>query len=524
MFAFISTRLRNKIAILPVSAVLFMSLFSLVYFPSNKRAELEKVLSEQVTATTDMLAYGLGVALDSDRFDAIAPGFDAAKNVGAVSYILIYDKNSSYLNGYNPDSVAVDTVYKGNDGRPVQKGRFLEKATSISFAGKSYGKVVVGVTMKSINDGVRRSFVLLLVIALCTVALAFIVSTLFSLRIVKPLQEVQTSMDALGKRNLTRLCTVDTSDETAVMAASVNSAIESLRSSVSVTSNGAGQISKAIVSLSAVSETMTANSAVLAEKSQTVGTSIKVVTDKIEMIKTASNEASESVNTLAASIEEMHASLNEVARSCVDESRITKDASVKAGGARELMAELGKAIKEITTINDVIENIAQQTNLLALNATIEAASAGEAGRGFSVVANEVKELSRQTAEATSKIAAQIDNIQHRTGNAISSIEEIAGVVSEIDTISTTIATAVEQQSVTVSQIASISGKTSTNTGMISADVVKWANEMEQIASGFRTVDEAAAVSTQSADTIQQSMKELQQLSIDLTNAVKQFVV
>lgn len=524
MFAFIKTRLRNKIALLPVSSVIVMSLFSLFYFPSNKRVELQRVLSEQVTATTDLLAYGLSVALDADRFDAITPGFDAAKNVGAVSYILIYDKENTFLNGYNPKNNPIDTIYKGTDAKPQKRGDFLEKASNITFNGKSYGMVVVGVSMLSINADVQKSFVLLLIFAVILVLVSYVVAQMVSSRIVKPLQAVQNAMDALGKRDLTRHCTVDTVDETAAMAASVNAAIESLRSSVSVTSNGAGMISKAITTLSSISDTMASNSTVLSQKSQVVGRSIKVVTDKIDTIKDASNEASGSVLTLASSIEEMHASLNEVAKSCVEESRITNDASVKAADARSVMAELGKAIMEITTINDVIENIAQQTNLLALNATIEAASAGDAGKGFSVVANEVKALSRQTAEATSRIAAQIENIQAKTGNAVTVIDAIASVVSEVDTISRTIAAAVEEQSATISEIASISGRTSKSTGMISADVSKWADELEQISSGFLTVDEAAAVSTQSADSIEQSVKELQQLSIDLTNAVKQFVV
>ena len=96
MFAFFSTRIRNKIALLPVIAVLVMTIFTLIYFPTNKKTELQNVLSEQVTATADLLAFGLGVALDSDRFDAIAEGFDVTKGVGAVSYILIYDNANNF--------------------------------------------------------------------------------------------------------------------------------------------------------------------------------------------------------------------------------------------------------------------------------------------------------------------------------------------------------------------------------------------------------------------------------------------
>ena len=524
MFAVIKTRIRNKITLLPVSGVLLIGIFCLFYFPSNKKTELEKVLSAQAVATADLLAYGLGVALDSDRFDAITPGFDVAKNVGAVSYILIYDKENNYLNGHNPDSVPIDSIYSGNENDVRTKGDFFEKAAVIQFKQKAYGKVVVGLSRAIVDANVRSSFQLMLVIVAGAVLLSFFVSSMVSKRIVLPLLAVQNAMDALGKRDLTKECKVDTSDETAAMASSVNAAIESLSKSVSVTSKSAGSVQKAVTSLSTVAETMATNSSDLSDNSKTVGNSIKVVTDKIETIRSASNEASGSVGTVASSIEEMHASLNEVAKSCVSESTMSKDASDKANNARELMAALGNAIKEITNINDVIENIAQQTNLLALNATIEAASAGEAGKGFSVVANEVKELSKQTAEATERIDAQIRNIQTKTQKAIVSIDEIATIVAEVNTISNTIATAVEEQSTTISQIAMISGKTSSSTESISKDVGQWADEMTRISTGFERVDEAASISISSAETIRQSIQELQLLSADLTNTVKEFSI
>src|SRR6185312_6693486 len=100
----------------------------------------------------------------------------------------------------------------------------------------------------------------------------------------------------------------------------------------------------------------------------------------------------------------------------------------------------------------LINDIASQTNLLALNATIEAARAGEAGRGFAVVASEVKSLANQTAKATEDIAAQIGQIQTATGEAVEAIRGIAGTIGEINQISTSIASAVEEQGVATREI------------------------------------------------------------------------
>ena len=113
---------------------------------------------------------------------------------------------------------------------------------------------------------------------------------------------------------------------------------------------------------------------------------------------------------------------------------------------------MGESSAEIGQVIKVITSIAQQTNLLALNATIEAARAGEAGKGFAVVANEVKELAKQTAKATEDISQKITAIQDDTKRAVDSIGSITAVIHQINDISSTIATAVEEQSATTNEM------------------------------------------------------------------------
>ena len=524
MFDFFKKRIRNKIAVLPVTLVLIMTIFSLIYFPANKRNELLGVLNEQVTSISDLLAFGLGVALDTDRFDAIGEGFNVAKGVGAVSYILIYDNSNKFLSGYNPDSINIEEKLQSFNNEPVKKGSYIEKASRIKFGEQQYGTIIVGISLSSVNSDVLSSFLLLLVFGVVLVVISIFATLVFSSRIVQPLESVQSAMKSLGNRDLTQHCKVNTSDETAIMAESVNTAIDSLRQSMSVTSNGADRISNAVKTLSLVSEKMISDSSKMSEKSQSVTKTISSAKKRIENMQNSSKEVTTSIQTVAASIEEMNSSLNEVAKNCSNESHIVSSASSKAITAQSVMQELGVAAREITTINDVIDNIARQTKLLALNATIEAASAGEAGKGFAVVAQEVKNLAQQTAEATSKIANQIEGIQEKTENAVSVITEITSVIEEIDTISQSIVAAVEEQSVTVAEIANIGSKSSTNAEAISSDVTAWAEEMRHISEGFLTVDESASASSEAASDIENSVKELQQLSQELTNTVNQFVL
>ena len=197
----------------------------MIYFPLTK-TELQNVLSEQVTATADLLAFGLGVALDSDRFDAIAEGFDVTKGVGAVSYILIYDNANNFLSAYNPDSIKISESRTDFSHKPVKNGEYLEKATKIRFGKQAYGTLVVGVSIASIDANVRSSFLLLLAIGAGLIVLSILVSLVFSSRIVEPLTSVQNAMNALGCVILQSIV-VNTADETAQMAESVNTAIDS---------------------------------------------------------------------------------------------------------------------------------------------------------------------------------------------------------------------------------------------------------------------------------------------------------
>ena len=164
-------------------------------------------------------------------------------------------------------------------------------------------------------------------------------------------------------------------------------------------------------------------------------------------------------------------------------------------------AEIGEVVKVITSI-------AQQTNLLALNATIEAARAGEAGKGFAVVANEVKELAKETAKATEDISRKIKAIQTDTEGAVSAIAHIATIIGQINDIQTTIASAVEEQSVTTNEISRNLANAATGSNEISGIVVG--------------VAEAAQSTTKGALDTQQSARTLERMASELGDLIGQF--
>ncbi len=171
-----------------------------------------------------------------------------------------------------------------------------------------------------------------------------------------------------------------------------------------------------------------------------------------EELASSAKVASENVSTVASATEELSASINEIHTQVSTSNSIARSSAEKSEATSQVMSRLQESATKIGDVVELIQNIASQTNLLALNATIEAARAGEAGKGFAVVAAEVKNLSNQTAAATDEIAGHIQGVQQSIGETVSSIGEISKTVQQMNSISASIAAAMEEQSAAMKEI------------------------------------------------------------------------
>ncbi|WP_300381373.1 methyl-accepting chemotaxis protein [uncultured Alcanivorax sp.] len=224
----------------------------------------------------------------------------------------------------------------------------------------------------------------------------------------------------------------------------------------------------------------------------------------ISAVRTA-EDINENVQAVSSGIEEMGASIKEIAKNATDAARVADEAVSIAEGTNTTISSLGTSSAEIGKVIKVITGIAQQTNLLALNATIEAARAGDAGRGFAVVANEVKELAKETGRATEDIGQKIEAIQVDVKGAIEGIARISEVIHHISQVQGSIASAVEEQTITTNEM-----------GRRVADAAKGTNE---VAGNIGGVAEAAKSTNAGVDSMRQAATDLAKLAADLQTLV-----
>ncbi len=242
----------------------------------------------------------------------------------------------------------------------------------------------------------------------------------------------------------------------------------------------------------------------LTSVSQQMSAAAEQTTAQANLVSAAAEQVSRNASTVSGSIENLVLSIHEIAKSAQDAASVAKQAVELAGTASTTMDALGRSSAEIGKVVKVITSIAEQTNLLALNATIEAARAGEAGRGFAVVANEVKDLARETARATEDIGAKIEAMQSDTQRAVSNIGGIRDVIESIDALQTRIAAAVEEQSVTTSEISRNIGEATTGSSEIAENIMQVAQAAQSTAEGATNTQ----VSSQELSRMAQALQRL----------------
>jgi methyl-accepting chemotaxis protein len=296
--------------------------------------------------------------------------------------------------------------------------------------------------------------------------------------------------------DLTKEISVNGGDPIGQMGEGLSRFFRNLRESVQQITQNAQSVGASAEELTSISQHMAGN----AEETAT----------QANVVSAASEQVSKNVEIVASGSEEMLASIREISKSANESARVAKNAVTVAENTNKTISKLGESSIEIGKVIKVITSIAQQTNLLALNATIEAARAGEAGKGFAVVATEVKELAKATAKATEEIGQKIEAIQGDTKDAVKAIAEISAIISQINDISNTIASAVEEQTATTNEI-----------GRNVSEAARGSNEIAKNISGVAV---AARSTTSGANDTQLAAKNLSEMASQLQGLVSKFKI
>ncbi len=328
-------------------------------------------------------------------------------------------------------------------------------------------------------------------VAAGAIALMLLIGTIITRGIVTPLRHTAELLETVARGDLTVRMEEHGTDEVGRMATALNTALDSLRSTIASIGESAESLAGSSEELTSVSQQMGANAEETAAQSG--------------VVSAAADQVSSNVQTVAAGSEEMSASIREIAKNTAEATRVAATAVQVAEATNLTISKLGISSAEIGQVIKVITSIAEQTNLLALNATIEAARAGEAGKGFAVVANEVKELAKETARATEEIGKKIAVIQGDTEGAVAAIRQVGTIIGQINDIQTTIAGAVEEQAATTAEI-----------GRNVSDAARGSAEIAQNITG---VAQAAQSTASGATQTQASSAELARMATELQRLV-----
>lgn len=354
------------------------------------------------------------------------------------------------------------------------------------------------------------------------VTVSIFLGLVISRAITKPVDEAVAFAEKMSNGDFSQNLYTERKDELGLFIIALNQMANQLKDTIQNVVSGINTLSDSSTELATISEQLTSEAENTSDKSDAVAQAAEEMTTNLHTVAAAMEQSSTNASMVAAATEEMSSTIAEIAANADKARIISNDAVHQAANASEAMETLGKAAKDISHVTETITEISEQTNLLALNATIEAARAGEAGKGFAVVANEIKELARQTAEATMDIKEKIDDVQNTTDATITQIDSVGKVITDINEIVNGMATAVEQQSSATQEITSNISQASDGINEVNENVSQSSAVSSSISVEISGVNQSSDQLLSSSTTVHQSSINLSDLAEQLNRAVANF--
>jgi methyl-accepting chemotaxis protein len=440
-----------------------------------KAADAQKQLTAQIGVVAELhLTGAVGEAFanfkkDAEQYDQVQQGLqvnfannDMAGAVAAIGQLQKIEKDA--VAALNAAAAAMEKV--AADTASEAHGAYITART---------------ITFTIIAAGLLVSLVLALLIARSVTA---------------PVQRIREVLDKVAAGDLRVRAGRTGGAELAQVAVSLDHTLDSLGNVLTLVNDSATRLSEASNSLNGAAEAIADNA--------------RTAAGQADVVVASAGDVAASVDTVATGSSQMESAIREISQNASEASRVAGQAVDVAENTTRTVGKLGDSSQEIATVVKLINGIAEQTNLLALNATIEAARAGEAGKGFAVVASEVKELAQETARATEDISKRVEAIQADTAGAVEAISQITTVIAEINDFQATIASAVEEQTATTNEM--------------NRNVAEAADGSRNIATAISGLAEGTQLTNQRVEDAQRAAAELARMSGELQDAVRSFVV
>ena len=492
--------LKNKIRSATLGIIVVLSLFMSLFFPAREKRMMLNSFENEIQAMTHTVAFGVTIGLKNGDISATQSAMEFAKRDSRVRFAVLVSEGATiagYPDGfkYDPALLKVDTL-------------IVKRATVDTDAMK--GEIIIGAGTGEIHSEIWQSMYTGIAVAIGALILGFVGSFWLARGIVRSVESLRDVASKIEAGDLTVQAEITTDDEFSHLSRSFNSMVSGLQNTIRQVEGASLAVASASAQISSSTEQMAAGIQEQTSQASEVAGAVEEMSKTIiensgNASRTASTakEAKQAAEVGGRVVEETVAGMKRIAE-VVRQSAIT-------------VQELGKSSDQIGQIIGVIDDIADQTNLLALNAAIEAARAGEQGRGFAVVADEVRKLAERTTKATKEIAMMIKKIQADTQGAVRSMEQGTKEVDEGIKLA-------DKAGVSLEEIVTISQKVTDMVTQIAGASEQQSSASQQIS---KNVDAISTVSGETARGVQQiarAAEDLNRLTEGMQRQVKQFKV
>jgi len=395
-----------------------------------------------------------------------------------------------------------------------KKSKLQDLSASVAAINKSVQDLIsradqeMHMALASGDSVLKGGRTLLVIITLIAAVLAVALGLLISRSITRNVQILANATRKVAQGDLSEEVVVASKDEIGDLSQDTNHMINDLKKMITSMGEFSQLLTTSSQRLAAMSDELENNSVKMGETSDDAVKVSREVSSLMNAVAGTAKESMANVNSVASSIEEMTATIAEISKNTANAQNVTGNAVSTVNKTSQRMNELGQAASEINKVVEMIMGISSQTNLLALNATIEAARAGEAGKGFAVVAAEVKELARQTNEATGEISEKITDIQESSQSSIEEMASVTKIINEINDIVSSIASAIEEQTATTRHI-------SENVFSAAKGIEEMTGSVSETAEVSRNVAEDVSVVSQTSEKVKASSAQTKERSVEL---------